>query len=105
MANIDIEGILKGIPNDGRVPKTKIVCTLGPASRSVPMLEKLLRDGMNVARKKTKQGNCNEKRSDAEQKAKKKQVDEEIFKLSTKLKERHAEELASLDYTSSGAEN
>ncbi|KAE8036902.1 hypothetical protein FH972_009534 [Carpinus fangiana] len=31
-------------------PKTKIVCTLGPASRSVPMLEKLLTAGMNVAR-------------------------------------------------------
>ncbi|XP_047973751.1 pyruvate kinase, cytosolic isozyme-like [Salvia hispanica] len=31
-------------------PKTKIVCTLGPASRSVPMAEKLLRAGMNVAR-------------------------------------------------------
>ncbi|EHA8590872.1 pyruvate kinase, cytosolic isozyme [Cocos nucifera] len=50
MANIDIEGILKELPSDGRVPKTKIVCTLGPASRSVPMLEKLLRAGMNVAR-------------------------------------------------------
>ena len=50
MATIDIEGILKEIPNDGRVPKTKIVCTLGPSSRSVPMLEKLLRAGMNVAR-------------------------------------------------------
>ncbi|XP_010938149.1 pyruvate kinase, cytosolic isozyme [Elaeis guineensis] len=33
-----------------RSPKTKIVCTLGPASRSVPMVEKLLRAGMNVAR-------------------------------------------------------
>lgn len=31
-------------------PKTKIVCTLGPASRSVVMTEKLLRAGMNVAR-------------------------------------------------------
>ncbi|KAK7317174.1 hypothetical protein RJT34_01174 [Clitoria ternatea] len=31
-------------------PKTKIVCTLGPASRSPPMVEKLLRAGMNVAR-------------------------------------------------------
>lgn len=31
-------------------PKTKIVCTLGPASRSVDMAEKLLRAGMNVAR-------------------------------------------------------
>lgn len=50
MANIDIEGILKELPNDGRVPKTKLVCTLGPASRSVPMLEKLLKAGMNVAR-------------------------------------------------------
>lgn len=50
MANIDIEGLLKELPSDGRVPKTKIVCTLGPASRSVPMLEKLLRAGMSVAR-------------------------------------------------------
>ncbi|WCJ38943.1 Pyruvate kinase family protein [Euphorbia peplus] len=50
MANIDIEGLLKELPEDGRVPKTKIVCTIGPASRSVPMLEKLLRAGMNVAR-------------------------------------------------------
>nr|GEZ56313.1 pyruvate kinase, cytosolic isozyme [Tanacetum cinerariifolium] len=33
-----------------RRPKTKIVCTLGPASRSVEMIEKLLRAGMNVAR-------------------------------------------------------
>ncbi|XP_062153159.1 pyruvate kinase, cytosolic isozyme-like [Alnus glutinosa] len=31
-------------------PKTKIVCTLGPSSRSVEMLERLLRAGMNVAR-------------------------------------------------------
>ncbi|KAI3697350.1 hypothetical protein L6452_30309 [Arctium lappa] len=31
-------------------PKTKIVCTLGPASRSIPMAEKLLKAGMNVAR-------------------------------------------------------
>ncbi|XP_004505349.1 pyruvate kinase, cytosolic isozyme-like [Cicer arietinum] len=31
-------------------PKTKIVCTLGPASRSIPMIEKLLQAGMNVAR-------------------------------------------------------
>lgn len=50
MADIDIEGILKEHPGDARVPKTKIVCTLGPASRTVPMLEKLLRAGMNVAR-------------------------------------------------------
>ena len=38
-----------GVAAHGR-PKTKIVCTLGPSSRSVDMLEKLLRAGMNVAR-------------------------------------------------------
>ncbi|XP_076882918.1 pyruvate kinase, cytosolic isozyme-like [Bidens hawaiensis] len=31
-------------------PKTKIVCTLGPVSRSIPMAEKMLKAGMNVAR-------------------------------------------------------
>ncbi|KAI4373727.1 hypothetical protein MLD38_011816 [Melastoma candidum] len=31
-------------------PKTKIVCTLGPQSRSIAMAEKLLMAGMNVAR-------------------------------------------------------
>lgn len=40
------------------------------------------------------------KGSKAEQKAKKKQVDEEISQLSLKLKERHAEELSSLGYSS-----
>ncbi|KAI3980062.1 hypothetical protein MKX01_042716 [Papaver californicum] len=39
------------------------------------------------------------KGSKAEQKAKKKQVEDEISRLSTKLKEKHAEELASLGYS------
>ena len=30
--------------------KTKIVCTIGPASESEEMLEKLMNAGMNVAR-------------------------------------------------------
>src|SRR5215510_16307910 len=30
--------------------KTKIVATIGPASRSLPVLEQLIRAGMNVAR-------------------------------------------------------
>jgi pyruvate kinase len=51
MANINMAGILADLDRDDvRLPKTKIVCTLGPASRSVPMIEKLLRAGMNVAR-------------------------------------------------------
>ncbi|KAG4110611.1 hypothetical protein ERO13_D13G058975v2 [Gossypium hirsutum] len=50
MANIDIDGILKELPNDGSNAKTKILCNLGPASRLVPMIEKLLRAGMNVGR-------------------------------------------------------
>lgn len=33
-----------------KVSKTKIVCTLGPKSREVPVLEKLLKAGMNVVR-------------------------------------------------------
>ena len=34
----------------GTIAKTKIVCTLGPKSRDVPVIESLLRAGMNVAR-------------------------------------------------------
>nr|KJB79787.1 hypothetical protein B456_013G066700 [Gossypium raimondii] len=50
MANIDIDGILKELPNDGSIAKTKTVCNLGPASQLVPMIEKLLRAGMKVGR-------------------------------------------------------
>jgi len=32
------------------IRRTKIVCTIGPASESVPILEKLMAEGMNVAR-------------------------------------------------------
>lgn len=49
---VDIARILGGEQDDGRlkIAKTKIVCTLGPKSREVPVLEKLLKAGMNVAR-------------------------------------------------------
>ena len=43
-----IDAILLGKPTS--VPKTKIICTLGPESRSVEVLEDLLRSGMSVAR-------------------------------------------------------
>ncbi|KAL2922313.1 Deubiquitinase OTUD6B [Bienertia sinuspersici] len=43
------------------------------------------------------------KGSKAEQKAKKKQVEEEIAKLSANLKEKHAEELSSLGYSSTNS--
>jgi pyruvate kinase len=48
----NIPHILGNTPDDGhlKIAKTKIICTLGPKSREVPILEKLLRAGMNVAR-------------------------------------------------------
>jgi len=30
--------------------KTKIICTIGPATESISMMESLLRAGMNIAR-------------------------------------------------------
>jgi pyruvate kinase len=53
MANIDMAVILADPERAGlhaRAPKTKLVCTIDPTSRSVPMLEKLLRAGMNITR-------------------------------------------------------
>ncbi|KAB2062114.1 hypothetical protein ES319_A10G131100v1, partial [Gossypium barbadense] len=57
IANIDIDGILKELPSEGRITKTKIVCTLGLASHSIPMIEKLLRADMNVTQFNFSHGN------------------------------------------------
>jgi pyruvate kinase len=44
--------------------KTKIVCTIGPASRSEAVLEELMRKGMNVARLNFAQGTVEGHRED-----------------------------------------
>lgn len=42
-SQVTLEQILSGTPT--APPKTKIICTLGPKSQSVPVLEELLRNG------------------------------------------------------------
>ena len=44
--------------------KTKIVCTIGPASRSESILKALLKQGMNVARLNFSHGTFEEHRED-----------------------------------------
>lgn len=48
MVHLGIESVLQGTPS--AICKTKVVCTLGPKSRSVEVLEELLRAGLSVAR-------------------------------------------------------
>lgn len=48
MVNLGLDAVLFSTPSG--ISKTKVVCTLGPASRSVEECEKLLQAGMSVAR-------------------------------------------------------
>ncbi|KAJ7971864.1 Pyruvate kinase family protein [Quillaja saponaria] len=52
LCSITMEKVLEGIMGEVsfKPRKTKIICTLGPSCRSVEMLERLLKEGMNVAR-------------------------------------------------------
>ncbi|ONI21807.1 hypothetical protein PRUPE_2G090200 [Prunus persica] len=69
------------------------------------MLSRHRKEISKLQDKETEMKKAAAKGSKAEQKAKKKQVEEEISRLSAKLKEKHAEELASLGYsTSNGTE-
>ncbi|KAL7157356.1 hypothetical protein ABFS83_02G072700 [Erythranthe nasuta] len=64
------------------------------------MLSRHRKETSDLQNKETAMKKGAAKGSKAEQKAKKKQVDEEIHRLSTELKERQADELASLGYNS-----
>jgi pyruvate kinase len=48
MVHLGLDALLSGTPS--AICKTKVVCTLGPKSRDVPVLEELLKAGMSVAR-------------------------------------------------------
>lgn len=51
MGVVDMDALLNRVSQaPGGIPKTKIVCTLGPKSRDVAVVERLLKAGMNVAR-------------------------------------------------------
>ena len=49
---VDMDALLfrPAKPGPSGLPKTKIVCTLGPKSRDVSIIERLLRAGMSIAR-------------------------------------------------------
>ncbi|KAK4775574.1 hypothetical protein SAY87_023535 [Trapa incisa] len=91
-------------------PKDSECIVSGKLPENVPESKEEIREEMlsrhrkevkQLQNKETELKKAAAKGSKAEQKAKKKQVEEEISKLSTELKERHAEELASLGYTDS----
>lgn len=69
------------------------------------MLSRHRKEISQLQNKETELKKAAAKGSKAEQKTKKKQVEEEVSRLSAKLKEKHAEELASLGYTTSNSKD
>ncbi|XP_057964804.1 OVARIAN TUMOR DOMAIN-containing deubiquitinating enzyme 5 [Malania oleifera] len=94
---------MEGTHEKGDEPSVEIPeCVLDKKQEtSNEMLARHRKERAELQNKETALKKAAAKGSKAEQKAKKKQVEEEISQLSSKLKQTHAEELASLGYCSS----
>ncbi|XP_048423436.1 OVARIAN TUMOR DOMAIN-containing deubiquitinating enzyme 5-like isoform X2 [Pyrus x bretschneideri] len=80
------------------IPPSDLSCSPG---RVLPAWHPSSGKRSKLQDKETEMKKAAAKGSNAEQKAKKKQVEEEITRLSANLKEKHAAELASLGYSAS----
>ncbi|KAK6260184.1 hypothetical protein SCA6_014658 [Theobroma cacao] len=86
---------------DGKPCEENFSCTSPKPETRDEMLSRHRKEISQLQNKEIELKKAAAKGSKAEQKAKKKQVEEEISRLSAKLKEKHAEELASLGYSNS----
>ncbi|XWS46708.1 hypothetical protein CRYUN_Cryun14cG0091400 [Craigia yunnanensis] len=86
---------------DGKPCEETLPCTSQKQETHDEMLSRHRKEISQLQNKEMELKKAAAKGSKAEQKAKKMQVEEEIFRLSAKLKEKHAEELASLGYSNS----
>ncbi|KAH1107178.1 hypothetical protein J1N35_010946 [Gossypium stocksii] len=85
--------------SDGKPCEESLPCTSQKQETRDEMLSRHRREISELLNKEISLKKAAAKGSKAEQKAKKKQVEEEISQLSTNLKAKHAEELASLGYS------
>ncbi|XP_021280321.1 OTU domain-containing protein 6B [Herrania umbratica] len=86
---------------DGKLCEENFPCTSQKQETRDEMLSRHRKEILQLQNKEIELKKAAAKGSKAEQKAKKKQVEEEISQLSAKLKEKHAEELGSLGYCNS----
>ncbi|XVF72550.1 hypothetical protein PTKIN_Ptkin12aG0130200 [Pterospermum kingtungense] len=84
---------------DGKPCEESLPCSSQKQETRDEMLSRHRREISQLQNKELELKKAAAKGSKAEQKAKRKQVEEEILQLSAKLKEKHAEELASLGYS------